>query len=239
MSPRKQSEAVARAQQLFRAWAASESPDETADSLLELAVRLGEDDQQFGYARRVLEHVAQLPLTDAQRLLLGQRQALSTYKDRELRTTDALERALSHLGDLSSSTSPETLGLAGAVYKRLWEVDGQRRHLELAHDCYRRGYELGDAYPGINAAFVLDLLASEEETDAALVGTEPMGAEERRAVARRLRTEIVARLEAGKPDHPWWYPVTLVEAHLGLGQFGDAARYAEDAAASGATVAPW
>ena len=48
---------------------------------------------------------------------------------------DRLDRALEILearAALTSSTHPETLGLAGAIYKRKWEIYAQRQHLEHA-----------------------------------------------------------------------------------------------------------
>jgi hypothetical protein len=48
---------------------------------------------------------------------------------------DRLDRALEILetrAALTSSTNPETLGLAGAIYKRKWEIYAQRQHLEHA-----------------------------------------------------------------------------------------------------------
>jgi hypothetical protein len=60
----------------------------------------------------------------------------------------------------------ETLGLAGAIYKRLWELSAQERHLATSLAYYYRGYEQGVesdyGYTAINAAFVLDLLADIE-----------------------------------------------------------------------------
>src|SRR3712207_4124668 len=55
-----------------------------------------------------------------------QRLALATYKDPELQTEDALEEALRLLAmeGLETTGIPETLNLAGAVHKRLWEVTG-------------------------------------------------------------------------------------------------------------------
>ena len=226
---RKESDSATHAKALFRAWARGEQPLETAASLLELGGALV-DERNFAYARRVLARVR----TDdpTAKLLLAQQHALATYKDRELRTLDALERSLELLGDLAVCDDSETLGIAGAVYKRLWEVDGQRGQLELALACYERGYGAQQApYPGINAAFVLDLLAEEEEKDAALVGVPPTRAEERRRKAQEIRTALVESDQVqAAADGDWWDAVTLVEAHLGLGQYQEAKRWATRAA---------
>ena len=61
----------------------------------------------------------------------------------------------------------ETLGLVGAIHKRKFEVDGQKQHLDESLAYYLKGHQQGAAtdygYTGINAAFILDLLASQEE----------------------------------------------------------------------------
>src|SRR4051812_5399392 len=93
------SAAVSEAQELFRAWANSGSNGApSAAHLIDLGSTLL-DEQQFGYARRVLEHV----VTDdpAESRVRAQKQALATYKDSELRTATALEHALTCLGDLA------------------------------------------------------------------------------------------------------------------------------------------
>ncbi len=235
---REHSPVVARAQELFRGWAAHEHPQVSPGGLIALGKSLVQE-QEFGYARRVLEHVT----TDdpGERLQLAQQRALATYKDHDLRAAGALEAALELLGDLTAYSDAETLGLAGAVYKRLWEVTGQRRHLDLALACYRRGYDDrgGEhAYPGINAAFVSDVLAEEDAEDTRLVDAPQTRAQERRAEAERIRREIVTALApvaAGSPG--WWDAATLVEANLGLGDYQEARQWAAKAPAAG--VAPW
>ena len=67
--------------------------------------------------------------------------------------------------------------MAGAIHKRLWELDGQKQHLERSLAFYLRGYEQGVegdyGYTGINAAFVLDLIADQEEEEARKASIEP------------------------------------------------------------------
>jgi predicted acylesterase/phospholipase RssA len=242
---RSESPAVEHAQELFRAWTNGGEPTtpRTAKELIDLGAQLVRE-QRFAYARRVLEHVATNEPAEQRRW--AQQRALATYKDRDLRGAAALEHALDSLGNLAECRDSETLGIGGAVYKRLWELDGQRRHLDRALACYRRGYEVGAdgarAYPGINAAFVLDLLAREDVEDLALVGGSDERVNRRRAEARRIREEIVAHAPPGAATD-WWEAVTLVEAHLGLGEYELARERAKTAAAlrasSDSAIAPW
>jgi predicted acylesterase/phospholipase RssA len=180
------------------------------------------DHQQFGYARRLLGRVrGEGP--DSEKL--RQQHALCTYKDMELPAARRLDRALQILTEndappLTESTSAETLGIAGAIYKRRWEVDAKRSDLESSLRCYQLGDSLeGDPerdYAGINAAFVADRLAKLEQ--------EGLGNDEEvarlRTLADGIRREIVARLGGAQGD---WVEETLGEAHFGLGDF-EAAR---------------
>jgi hypothetical protein len=68
-------------------------------------------------------------------LKLVQQLALGIHKDADLPTDDRLDRALDILearAALTSSTNPEILGLAGAIYKRKWEVYAPKQHMEHA-----------------------------------------------------------------------------------------------------------
>ena len=171
------------------------------------------DHQQFGYARRLLSRVR--AGGDSERL--RQQHALCTYKDLELPARRRLDRALEILmeGPPSDRTA-ETFGIAGAILKRLWEVDARQGDLEAALAFYRRGFEHEDDadrwYAGVNAAFVSDQLADLEQHDGDR-------AQWLKADAERIRKQIVAELSGGDGG---WGDATLGEAYFGLGDFGRA-----------------
>jgi hypothetical protein len=102
--------------------------------MLQLAKRLARS-KQIGLARRILKLArVDLPRTDAHREIF-QKSALYTYKDPDLPAEWRLDRALEILcepKELAETENQETLGLAGAIYKRKWEVSGQRQNLERA-----------------------------------------------------------------------------------------------------------
>lgn len=192
-------------QALYEGWA--------KDDWEKLAL-LMRDHQQFGYARRLYGRLRMVADSDE----LRRAYALCTYKDMELPLARRLDRALQILGDerkLEHSDSAETLGLAGAVYKRRWAVGAQRSDLDAAYRCYLRGFKLkGDEkaeYAGINAAFVANQIAVLEEA--------VPGAEEEvgrwKAAAEKIRKEIVSR----KGGTDGWKDATLAEALFGLGDF--------------------
>lgn len=223
---------VRRKELLERAWRRLRREGGDPVELLALARELKRR-SLFGAARRLLARARRQDLgtlDPATRVLLVQQHALCTYKDPDLPAYRALDDALKILNDdaeLASTRDPETLGLAGAIFKRKWQTDGSKQHLETALAYYLRGWagdpELGDVtYPGINAAYILDQLA-QVENDQALetTGSPSPSAEERRAEARRLRRAIIERLEPttddDRTDLSWWTCATLAEAHFGLG----------------------
>jgi predicted acylesterase/phospholipase RssA len=226
---------VARSRNILR----GEDPS-NEDEKYELAMSL-KDANQFGIARKLLGRVKPDKIVDTKKappVKIGQQHALCTYKDPDLPADSRLKRAfeiLKKTDDPKSSTDPETLGLAGAIYKRMWEFDAQTRHLERSLTYYTRGYKTkkpGEngydyGYTGINAAFIQDLLASQEEAEASEAGAESESAKARRAEASKIRKDLVAVLPGLKEQETWladkwWYYVTIAEAHFGLAEYAEA-----------------
>jgi tetratricopeptide (TPR) repeat protein len=92
---------------------------------------------------------------------ITQRIVLCTYKSNpnDLAT---LQEAWNELKKLEpeKSNNTETLGLAGAIQKRLYEISNNIEHAELAHKMYNKGFIINDDYyTGINAAFMQNVLA--------------------------------------------------------------------------------
>ena len=87
---------------------------------------------------------------------------LATYKAKQPTPMEALLAAHQLLQTLDPATTndPETLGLWGAVHKRLWDLDRQPRYLDEAVGAYSRGFYLRqDHYNGVNYAYLLELRA--------------------------------------------------------------------------------
>ena len=195
--------------------------------------------RRFGLGRRVLARCAGDPnlLQDpALRRTIAQKRALCTYKDPDLADDSKLDEALHILAqgdDLQTTTDQETLGLAGAIYKRKWEQTAQERQLETALAYYFRGYQqavVNDyGYTAINAAFVLDSLAEQQSVAGQSGAAVSASAQQRRSLATTIRSEIVAIL-APLPSQPgnewlaekWWFLVTVGEAFFGLEDFANA-----------------
>ena len=155
-----------------------------------------------------------------------QRLALATYKSEHPSPEKALEGARDLLALLEPQTSndTETLGLWGAVHKRLWELTRENRYLDEAVRGYERGFYLrNDYYNGINYAYLLNERAAH-----------PLGFAEAIAdfvQARRVRQELISICNQWLESNPpaaqpppgsklavirYWVLATLAEAHIGL-----------------------
>jgi predicted acylesterase/phospholipase RssA len=225
--------------------------------MLNLAKKLKEQ-KQFGLARRLLARACLEPSLSEDlklRIQVYQQSALCTYKDPDLQADARLDRALDILRqsceDIDTTTDQETLGITGAIYKRKWELDNQKQQLERALSYYQRGYEQGVAndqgYTGINAAFVLDLLAHQEEEEAKKAKVVSEIAAQRRKQAREIRAAIVEEVAplVGKEwlQGQWWFYSTIAEAYFGISDFDRAIEWLHkgkaDAEARQTFVPPW
>jgi predicted acylesterase/phospholipase RssA len=219
---------------------------------LELAKKL-KNAQWFDYARKILALARKENIPDsALRLKLAQQHALCTYKDPDLPAGKRLDQALDILmgaEDLRTTINQETLGLTGAIHKRKWEMDTQAQHLQRSLAYYQRGYRQGLAgdygYTGINAAYVLDLLANLEAAESGKANMPSETAQARIEEARRIREDLADNLPklADNPDNEWlrkewWFLVTVAEALFGLERYDEALGWLQKAAAL-PDVAPW
>jgi len=180
-------------------------------------------ENRFDLARSVLAAAPVQP-GDPFYVLVQQQIALCTYKDEDIPMPHRFYAALDVLRTkcaLDTTLDTETLGLAGAVYKRLWEFIGQRETLERSLACYHKAYKQkpnDQGYVAINTAYILDVLASKE--NATVEGIPPNVPSQRFAEADRIRAEIVSSLKAvALQNADWWLCATVAEAALGIGEF--------------------
>jgi predicted acylesterase/phospholipase RssA len=225
------------------------------NEVLKLVVALKKE-RAFGLGRKLLDQYAEDSTVrgDANlRVKLAQQRALCTYKDPDLLSDEKLDAALQILkesDDLDRTTDRESLGLAGAIYKRKWELAGQERDLEQSRQFYERGYITGTSedygWTGINAAFVLDLLADHESSTSNSTPSQGLNTSDlRRKRADVIRRDIVSKLPSllAVPQNDWlknewWFWATLGEAHFGIDNFIEAGKYLGQANAL-ANVADW
>lgn len=121
---------------------------------------------------------------------LRQQAALHTYKSKIPSEWLALDQAEDILAPLNPerSNDPETLGIAGAIYKRMWDLSQDKATLDKAIELYRRGFEVrGDYYTGENAATCLDMRAN--------IQTDADEAKFDRMLSIKIRSAIIASLK--------------------------------------------
>ncbi|MFB3131926.1 MAG: tetratricopeptide repeat-containing protein [Rhodothermales bacterium] len=172
---------------------------------------------------------------DPQDMFLWQRLALVTYKNKE---DDSDEEAIAALKeaeqilavncDLHISTDPETLGLAGAINKRLYERTDDLEHFEKAVFYYERGFYIKqDYYTGINAAFMYTVKAAEIAEDGHTF--EAIVYYGHANLIRKKVADICLKLVnsetfANRGDKEWVY-LTLYEAYFGRELYDEAEEY--------------
>ena len=185
---------------------------------------------KFSEMAIVLESIRAAQGQDVDAFVLHQL-ALAYYKAEHPSKRAGLEKARKVLHPLcpERALDAETIGLWGAIHKRLAELpeieDAARAEaLDHAIDALSRGfYLLHDYYNGINAAFLLDVRAdSYDEGDSEATVD--------KVVARRIR-KIVLEITENLLDQPiagsspeervenqFWIEATKIEALFGLGQ---------------------
>jgi tetratricopeptide (TPR) repeat protein len=137
--------------------------------------------------------------------------ALNRRAPRDPKRMEYRERAIAILKEVIAQNGPssETGGLLGRVYKDRWQEAlsaGQkieaRGHLKQAIEAYVTGFRADsrDAYPGINAATLLDI-----------EGT-PTSLELKDQILPVVRFVVDQRIRRGNPDY--WDYATLLEAEV-------------------------
>ncbi|HEX6184619.1 MAG TPA: tetratricopeptide repeat-containing protein [Pyrinomonadaceae bacterium] len=171
-----------------------------------------------------------------------QQLALVTYKSKLPSAWEALKEARGLLETLNPRTTldVETLGLWGAVHKRLWDLTSGAEHLDEAVRGYERGFYLReDYYTGINLAFLLNARAA--TAPARVRETRPQAEVRAEAVAdfveaERVRREVISICESVlasdslSDDDRYWALATMAEAYLGVGDEERAQQKFEEAA---------
>ena len=209
----------------------------------------------FGEARRRLEAARTGALVDCpeKHLWIVQQLALCTYKDEELHPTSRFDAALKLLESIGLrdplNKDSETLGLGGAVYKRMWERGGKLDEAYAALNFYRaawgRNPEQDRGFGGVNAAFLLDVLALRQARIAKRSGGTEAEAAKLRAEARSLREAMQKSLPAAAEHdlrlwRDYWYLVTLAEVEFGLENYDTAEEWLQKAVGEETSPAePW
>lgn len=155
-----------------------------------------------------------------------QQLALCTYKSKTPSEKIALQDSLTIISQLEpdgrTTNDPETLGITGAIYKRLWMLDkSEIDYLDRAIKYYEKGFAINsDYYTGENYALCLDLKGSHIDDE-----EEKIYCKLEARKTRRKIIEIINILELDddfliRSDLKWIY-ATLANCHLALNNIAD------------------
>lgn len=149
-----------------------------------------------------------------------QKLALATYKAEQPTPLDSLNAGLQIINQLSPDTSndPETLGLTGAIYKRLWQLTSDRSHLDAAIRYYGRGFEVRrDYYNGENLALCYDFREMlQSDSDEALY--DRMSARKVRIALIEALSHLIETPSFNERSDRRWVLATLANCSYALGK---------------------
>lgn len=220
--------------------------------------KLGRDlerNDQFAYASEVLLRKMLLDKENGKPTSLKEFQTLAKYiyKDHSLPSSFKFERALDELNshdELSITDNCETLGLAGAIYKRIWQFDHQFKNLILSRYYYKKGFDTwkhyiethdqpaecdqnDDGYTAINYAYICELMAVDKLEEHGKVTGVSEGIESRYRETDEARRFVLTHFL----DNPFdgspvlkvtpnkWLVATIGEAYFGLRNYNMALRF--------------
>lgn len=156
-----------------------------------------------------------------------QQHALARYKSKAPTEISSLADALQIIKKLdpdNETNDPETLGLTGAIYKRMWYVTDDVEFLKRAIHYYGKGFQIRrDYYNGENYALCLNLTASIEANPDEKIFY--------KISAKKARQEILGILaylseeeEYSQSVNKWAY-ATLANCYFGLGDVSSGMKY--------------
>lgn len=144
----------------------------------------------------------------SERDFITQQFALATYKSGEPTKEEALREGLRVIELLSPDTSndTETLGITGAIHKRLWGLDEQRADLDKAVEYYGRGFNVKrDYYNGENYALCLVMRADVQQDEDEAQYDSMTAMKVRREIVDLLAREFEALDYEDRTDRVWMH----------------------------------
>lgn len=192
--------------------------------------------QSFKKALAILQHgdESETPSSDVPFLI--QQLALATYKSKQPNEKAALERGLDVLSPLNPDDShdPETLGISGAIHKRLQKTlreEGDTveadKHLACAIELYGRGFSLQeDYYNGENYALCLETRAALQRDEAEALYDRMTARKTRQSIVEVLKPVFAAADFEERPRNDrMWIRATMANCLFALGKDDEAAEH--------------
>lgn len=160
---------------------------------------------------------------EPQNIFLRQRLALVTYKLGKPTIKKALLDAENILEELNpdETTDTETLGLSGAIHKRLFEETKEEKHLDKSIRYYSKGYHIAqDYYNGINYAFLLTIKATLQTDSLEAISYFKQSQRIREEIVK-ICTDIISKKTFKERGDQEWVFQSLAQAYLGLNRQED------------------
>lgn len=151
-----------------------------------------------------------------------QQLALCTYKDKSISPNIALIDALGIIKQLEpddrNTIDPETLGITGTIYKRLWENNpNEIEYLDRAIEYYKRGFTINqDYYTGENYALCLNLKAEKTQNTEEKIFLNYSATETRKEIIK-LITQFQDDEDFELRSDLMWIYATLSNCFFGIG----------------------
>ena len=143
-----------------------------------------------------------------------QQEALCTYKSEKPEKVAALTKALQIITTIKEQADTETLGIIGAIQKRLWDATKEESFLDGAIEMYKKGWTLHqDYYTGENYALCLEQKSIQEKDERHKIH-EQVEAEE---IRKQIIDVILPTLEEEEPEELKWKYATLSNCFFALG----------------------
>ena len=155
---------------------------------------------------------------EQQNVFLRQRLALVTYKSGKPNPKRALLDAENILEELNpeETTDIETLGLSGAINKRLFEETNNEVYLEKSIMFYSKGFHIAqDYYNGINYAYLLTLKSILVDDKYEAISFFVQSQRIRKQIVSICLKHIKQKTFKERDDKEWVYQ-SLAQAYLGL-----------------------
>lgn len=195
----------------------------STSDLVELAERK-KDEKKYEVAKDLLKDALINKPNDS---FIIQRLALITYKSKEPSELDALNEALGYLEQLNpnDTTDPETLGLLGAINKRLYEQTNNENYIDKSLHYYERGfYVKQDYYNGINVAFLYLLKATSSEIKFEIYANYGQAIKVWNEIIIKWSRVVESDTFEDRGDKEW-VSFTLAEAHFCIGNHEEEEKY--------------
>ena len=192
-----------------------EAEESISDLINEAEV--AKDKNEFAKAIELLQKAAKIsPAND----FILQRLALATYKSKYPDSLKALFNAELILAELNpeNTTDIETLGLSGAINKRIYEELDEIEFLDKSLSFYEKGFYIGnDYYNGINAAYLYTIKSTLTEDKFEAYANFGKGNIARKKIIQICDKIIKSKVWEDSEDKQWII-LTLAEAYFGLGE---------------------